>query len=167
MDRVPGGPFDTHTLGTHKLAPGRLYSAAGDGYYESEDHGQTWERPDSGLRHQYVYGIAVDSRDPELVIVSAASGPWHAHSPTGAESFVYRRIRGEKWDAVRVGLPEPSGTVISSLVANPFIADEFYAANSRGLFHSADGGTKWDRLEIPWSSSYVHEHAWGIDLAKD
>ena len=32
-DRVPGGPYDTHTAATHRLAPDRVYSAAGDGYF--------------------------------------------------------------------------------------------------------------------------------------
>src|SRR4029077_17048590 len=36
-DRVRGGPYDTHTAMTHPFAPGRIYSAAGDGYYESTD----------------------------------------------------------------------------------------------------------------------------------
>src|SRR4029077_21038655 len=34
-DRVRGGPYDTHTAVTHSLATGRIYSAAGDGYFES------------------------------------------------------------------------------------------------------------------------------------
>ena len=37
IDKVQGGPYDTHTLATHKQMPGRLYSAAGDGYVESYD----------------------------------------------------------------------------------------------------------------------------------
>lgn len=44
IDRVEGGPYDTHTLTTHKKMPGWLYSAAGDGYFESYDYGQTWKR---------------------------------------------------------------------------------------------------------------------------
>ena len=31
-DKVERGPYDTHTLATNKKVPGRLYSAAGDGY---------------------------------------------------------------------------------------------------------------------------------------
>jgi hypothetical protein len=131
------------------------------------DRGQTWRRPDAGLRHQYVHGLAVDPRNLELILVSSASGPWTAHNPSRAESFVYRKTSGEKWERVDGGLPEPNGTVISSLVANLDTGDEFYAANSRGIYHSVDGGKKWDRLEIPWPSSYLHEHAWGIALARD
>ena len=41
-DRVRGGPYDTHTAVTNPLAPGRIYSAAGDGYFESTDAGDSW-----------------------------------------------------------------------------------------------------------------------------
>src|SRR5437773_4016419 len=41
-DRVRGGPYDTHTAMTHPFAPGRIYSAAGDGYYERTDAGRWW-----------------------------------------------------------------------------------------------------------------------------
>jgi photosystem II stability/assembly factor-like uncharacterized protein len=44
IDKVEGGPYDTHTMTTHKKMPGRLYSAAGDGYFESYDYGQSWKR---------------------------------------------------------------------------------------------------------------------------
>ena len=37
LDRTPDGPFDTHTLATHRLAPGRLYAAAGDGFMRAGD----------------------------------------------------------------------------------------------------------------------------------
>jgi hypothetical protein len=41
IDRVEQGPYDTHTLATHPMAPRRLYSSAGDGYFESFDYGET------------------------------------------------------------------------------------------------------------------------------
>ncbi len=60
-DRVPDGPRDTHTLATHKDVPGRLYSAAGDGfmragmgYSESYDGGESWQRFSDGLQHHYL-----------------------------------------------------------------------------------------------------------------
>jgi hypothetical protein len=52
-DRVRGGPYDTHTAVTHPLAPGRIYSAAGDGYFESTDAGDSWSSPEDGLKHLY------------------------------------------------------------------------------------------------------------------
>src|SRR5919106_3376938 len=69
------GPYYTHTLATHSKAPRRLYSSAGDGYFESFDYGETWTSPMEGLRHDYLFGIAVDSGNPDVVIVSASNGP--------------------------------------------------------------------------------------------
>ena len=73
IDKVKGGPYDTHTLATHKKMPGRLYSAAGDGYFESYDYGQTWKRSVVGLGdYDYLFSLAVDSGDPQTIIVSAS-----------------------------------------------------------------------------------------------
>jgi photosystem II stability/assembly factor-like uncharacterized protein len=87
-DRVRGGPYDTHTAMTHPFAPGRIYSAAGDGYYESTDAGDSWRSPEDGLKHLYLVGVAVDPADPDTVIVSATDGPGSAYSPRGAEAYV-------------------------------------------------------------------------------
>ena len=91
-DRTPDSPFDTHTLVMHPLAPDRLYSAAGDGfitsgrgYNESPDGGETWQRPDEGLRHHYLWSVAVDPADPETIVISASSSPFAAHY-TNAET---------------------------------------------------------------------------------
>jgi photosystem II stability/assembly factor-like uncharacterized protein len=91
LDRVRGGPIDTHTAATHRMAQGRVYSAAGDSYFESNDAGESWSRQVDGLRHHYLVSLAVDPADPDSVIVSAASGPWVAYSPRNAEAFIYRK----------------------------------------------------------------------------
>ena len=49
IDKLEAGPYDTHTLATHKKMPKRLYSSAGDGYFESFDYGESWKRPRTGL----------------------------------------------------------------------------------------------------------------------
>jgi photosystem II stability/assembly factor-like uncharacterized protein len=64
IDRDEQGPYDTHTLVTHSKAPRLLYSAAGDGYFESFDYGESWTSPMEGLKHSYFYGLAVDSGSP-------------------------------------------------------------------------------------------------------
>src|ERR687890_1498847 len=151
-DRVEQGPYDTHTLSTHQKAPKRLYSSAGDGYFESFDYGESWKRPIAGLRHHYLYGLTVDSDDPQTVIVSASLGPWEAHSLEAAESLVYRRTSEDdgKWEVISKGFPEPSRTMITILAANPKHAGEIYAVNNRGVFCSTDSGLSWRRLSIPW-----------------
>jgi len=179
IDRVDETPYDTHTLVTHKKMPGRLYSAAGDGYFESNDYGQTWKRLVAGLDHNdYLSGLAVDSGDPKTVIVSASQGAYQAHSRTDAESMVYRRISSvddtdsnngsdEDWELVSKGLPEPHGTIISILAANPKIAGEFYAVNNRGIFCSTDSGISWKMLkdDIEWPKEYLSQHPMALAVS--
>ncbi|HEU4798059.1 MAG TPA: hypothetical protein VFT63_03970 [bacterium] len=150
LDRVRGGPIDTHSAATHKLAPGRVYSAAGDGYFESDDAGETWARPAEGLRHRYLVGVAVDPADPDTIIVSAASGPWVAYSPRRAEAFVYRKTARHAFEPAMEGLPDGVGTIASRLATNPDEPGVIYAANNHGVFQTADAGRTWQALEIPW-----------------
>ena len=173
IDKVEGGPYDTHTLATHKKMPGWLYSAAGDGYFESYDYGQTWKRSVTGLDdYDYLVGLAVDSGDPKTVVVSASSWPYKAYSVEDAESLVYRRTAStqdsdnnndEEWKVVSKGLPERRGTLISFLAANPKVAGEFYAINNRGIFCSTDSGISWKMLEgLQWPNEYLSQHPWTL-----
>jgi photosystem II stability/assembly factor-like uncharacterized protein len=166
IDRIEEGPYDTHTLATHPKAPKRLYSSAGDGYFESFDYGESWNRPTEGLRHHYLYGLAVDSGDAQNVIVSASMGPGSAYSIEDAESFVYRRDEDDKkWKAISNGLPESKGTTITVLASNPKAAGEFYAVNNRGLFMSTDSGVSWRGLDIPWPKEYLLKPAWALAVS--
>jgi hypothetical protein len=156
-DRRPGGPFDTHTLDLPSQLPGRIYAAAGDGFMhagqgfaESRDAGDTWERPGAGLEHHYLWGLAVDPGDAETVIVSAAHSPNEAHNPTAAESAIYRRAGASAWRRVADGLPAERGMLGSVLAANQAEPGVFYAANNHGLYRSADAGLSWNRLNISW-----------------
>jgi photosystem II stability/assembly factor-like uncharacterized protein len=168
IDRVKQGPYDSHTLATHRKAPKRLYSSAGDGYFESTDYGETWNRPVAGLKHNYLYGLCVDSQDPKTLIASASSGPSQAHDAEDAKSFIYRRSEDAgQWELVSKGLPEPSGTMISILAANPKVAGEFYVASNRGIFCSTDRGISWKALDIQWPRKYHSQHAWSLAIEEE
>jgi hypothetical protein len=163
-DRVEGGPWDTHTLATHPAAPGRLYSAAGDGfmapgrgYNESRDGGETWTQPDEGIERHYLYGMAVDPGDPDTILVSAANSPMAAHDYRAADATVYRRSGAGPWREVRDGLPDPAGSTRATLAASPAEPGVFYAAGNRGLFRSADAGATWEQLPVPWREAYVRQ----------
>lgn len=149
-DRVSGGPYDTHTAATHPLAPGRIWSAAGDGYFESADAGDSWTSPDEGLQHGYLVDIAIDPADPETVIVSAARGPFVAYRPSSAESYVYRRSGGSEWELTMSGLPQAGGTTASRFAVHPAEPGIIYAANNRGVFRSDDAGRSWRAIDVPW-----------------
>lgn len=149
-DRKPSGPFDTHTLVMHRLAPNRLYSAAGDGFVQSDDGGDTWYRPDAGLDYHYLWSVAADPADHDMLVISAAPGPQEAHNPMSAESAIYRRSGGDQWQQVREGLPPARGLLASVLAANEAEPGVFYTANNKGLFRSADAGSTWEELPIAW-----------------
>jgi photosystem II stability/assembly factor-like uncharacterized protein len=168
IDRVKQGPYDTHTLATHRKAPKRLYSSAGDGYFESFDYGKTWNKPIAGLKHHYLYGLGVSSQDPQTVIVSASSGAWQGHYVEDAKSFIYRRSEDSgQWELISKGLPEPGGTMIAILVASSKNAGEFYAISNRGIFCSTDSGISWKALDIPWPREYHSQHPWSLAIEEE
>jgi hypothetical protein len=114
--------------------------------------------------HHYLFGLAVNSGDPHSIIIFASQSFWQAHSLERAESLVYRRSDeddnddSKQWKIVK-GLPEPSGTIISILAANPKIAGEFYAINNRGIFCSTNSAISWKMLDdIQWPKEYLSQH---------
>jgi photosystem II stability/assembly factor-like uncharacterized protein len=169
QDRQPDGPFDTHTLGLPHQMPGRIYSAAGDGwlqlgqgFVESHDGGDTWERPGTGLQHHYLWGLAVDPGDAETLVISAATGPEEAHNPRSAESAIYRRTSGGNWQQVQEGLPASRGMLASTLAANEAEPGIFYATNNQGVYRSPDTGLTWERLALAWPEREHRYRAEGL-----
>ncbi|PSP34183.1 hypothetical protein BRC64_01445 [Halobacteriales archaeon QH_10_67_22] len=164
LDRPVDARHDNHTLATHPDAPGRVYAAAGDGYAQSADGGDTWTHPQDGLGHRYVWGLAVPRSDPDTVVVSAARGPRSAHTVNTAEACVYRTTGADRagqdgdpprWSVAMDGLPDPEGTVRSVLAAAG--GARLYALNNRGLYRSPDAGASWDRLDLDWPESYERQ----------
>ena len=157
-DRKPTGPFDTHTLVMHPLAPDRLYSAAGDGFrrpgngfVQSDDGGETWHRPDVGLEYNYLWSVAADPADPDTLVTSGAPSPQDAHDVKSADSAIYRRSGGDQWQKVSEGLPRSRGMLASVLASNKAEPHVFYAANNKGVFRSGDAGSTWMEVPIRWT----------------
>lgn len=143
-DRVAGGPWDTHELAVHHRAPDRLRVSAGDGYFESDDAGATWRSPREGLDVGYLRSIAIDPGDPDVVVISASSGPHTAYVAGRADGRLYRRAEG-RWERVRDGWPEQPSTIAPLLCAGTN-RGELWAADERGLHRSDDGGRSWQRV---------------------
>ncbi len=157
-DRKPGSQHDAHVLRAHPAAPGRVYEVAGGGFAESRDGGDTWSGVDAGLRHHYLWGLAIDSGDPDTMVIMASRGPGEAHDRDYAEAFIYRRSPGEPWKPVTSGLPKPRGTRAFPLAAHPALGGVFFGVTHSGdLFRSSDGGMNWERLEVAWPEGYRME----------
>jgi len=135
---------DPHGMAIHPETPERVCLAAGDGYAETPDGGDTWRFPEDGLAHRYVWSVAVARGDLGRRYVSAASGAYRAHDPDGT-SHVYVRDGEDDWKRANDGLPGPEG------VGRPVLAageSTVYALSNHGLFRRA-GGT-WEPVLDAW-----------------
>lgn len=140
-DRVPGARRDTHELATHPDAPGRLYCAAGDGYAESTDGGDSWTYPQAGLDERYCWSVAVDPAVPDVRVLAAARSATQAHR-TGVSS-VYRKTGDDDWRRVD---DLPHGEDSYRAVVRAADDGTFLACSNRGVFRSDDAGASWTEL---------------------
>lgn len=162
IDRRPGSKRDNHTISTHPAAPGRAYSAAGDGYAETTDGGTTWTSHEAGLAHGYVWGLAVDPGDPETVLVSAATGARSAHTYETADAHLYRRTGDGPWERRNdAGVPTGTGALRCVLTGGT-APGELYAVNNHGLYRTADAGETFTQVETPWPDRFETETARGL-----
>jgi photosystem II stability/assembly factor-like uncharacterized protein len=159
-DRVAGGPWDTHELAVHAAAPDTLRVAAGDGYFESHDGGDTWSSPSKGLEVGYLRSVALDPGRPDVVIVSASSGPRTAYVAGVSDGRLFRRAGQGRWERVREGWPVKPSTIAPLLVAGAGNG-ELWAADERGVHRSDDGGVTW--LMVAEYSTAPH-HLRGLAL---
>jgi photosystem II stability/assembly factor-like uncharacterized protein len=165
-DRVPGGPKDTHTLEVHPNAPERLYSAAGDGYFESTDNGETWRRINDGLEHDYCWSVALSFGDPDTILLTSSKNAREAHLKASANSFVYRRCLGEPWREVRHGLPASQGSRVAVVTASAIEPGVFYLSAEGDVYRSDDRGVEWRPLTVEWADDSRPHHAVALALVE-
>lgn len=161
VDRVPGGRRDTHTMATHPDVPDRAWTAAGDGFAVTDDGGETWQYPQTGLDHRYCWSVAVDPGDPDRLLLSAASGPRSAHRSGAAESYVYRRHGEEPWTLAGEGLPHGEG-MLRPLIHRGFEPGVAYLATNLGVWRTADMGGTWERIHEEWPADLESQTVRGL-----
>ncbi|NGM68091.1 hypothetical protein G6M89_03530 [Natronolimnobius sp. AArcel1] len=176
-ERPEGSRRDNHSLSTHPDREGRVYSAAGDGYAESDDGGERWRQPQQGLEHTYCWSVVPNPADPERVLLSSASGASSAHTAETAESYVYRREDDEEW--IRLddrGIPMGNGVVRTVFDAPATAADSeaaaesgsvVYGVNNQGLFVTDDFGDRWSPVNIDWADALESQTPRGLAVIDD
>jgi len=143
-DRAAGSPRDTHEIAIHPDRPDTLRIAAGDGYFENADGGESWRTPDAGLGVGYLRSVAVDPADPDVVIVSGASAAKSAYAAGHSDGRVHRRAGDGRWERITAGWPEDPATIAPLLCAGG-TPGGLWAADERGVHRSGDGGRSWHR----------------------
>lgn len=144
LDRVEGGPWDTHELAVHRDAPDILRIAAGDGYFESHDGGSTWVSPMHGLEVSYLRSVAIDPGDSNVVVVSAATHAHAAYVAGRSDGRVYRRTADDAWGRA-AGWPDPATTIAPLLIPGRG-RGELWAADERGVHRSDDAGVRFEQV---------------------
>jgi BNR/Asp-box repeat len=147
QDQRPGSQPDVHSLAWHPRVEGRAYEAGGGGAAWSEDGGDSWRAADEGRDRHYTWSVAVDPADPALWYVSASTGPYAAHGMRGGDphAHIYRK-RGEGWDQLAGGLPDPMPAMPYALVATD---SRVFAGLANGeLWASPDRGDSWRACEL-------------------
>jgi photosystem II stability/assembly factor-like uncharacterized protein len=105
--------------------PARLYAAAWEGFYRSEDRGQTWRRCSQGLGNVEVDALAWDGQGVAVA---------------GTRMGIYRwREDADRWEPLPQGFQDRHVQVLES---GPH-SQVFYAGSDTGLLHSEDGGQTW------------------------
>lgn len=162
-DRKPGSQYDCHTLTMHPTTKGRIYEAAGGGYAESLDGGETWQTINDGLDpFTYLVDIAVDPADPQTMIASAAKRARTAYNPETAETVIVRRTKDEPWTVISEGLPQPDGSTVFALLTHETEPGVFYAVNNIGIYRSDDSGQTWGHLPVEWPDHLKKERVRGF-----
>jgi photosystem II stability/assembly factor-like uncharacterized protein len=144
QDQRPGAYPDCHSLCGHPATPDAFYEAAGGGFAESGDRGESWRAADGGIERRYVWGLAVDREDPQLLYVSAAPGPGAAHGRGFSDAAIYRRSGPrERWEPVLESLSE----FPYALAADPGASGGLYAGLGDGtVLRSPDAGESWGEV---------------------
>lgn len=161
LDRVPSAPRDTHSLVADPLDPCKFFSAAGDGFFQSDDRGETWKHFEEGLEETYCWSLAITSGPPTVQLMSAAKGAHGAHYAQMSNSFVYRREGDSAWQKICLELPGAQchrAAAIAKSVSEPEV---FYLSTEGLVFCSLDGGQSWKQLLIEWVNG-IAKHAVNI-----
>jgi len=105
--------------------PARLYAAAWEGFYRSEDGGRTWRRCSEGLGNVEVDALVWDGQGRLLA---------------GTRMGIYRRAPdADEWEPVHQGFRDRRVHVFKSDPQRQV----FYAGTDGGLLRSEDGGQTW------------------------
>lgn len=152
-DRKENSQHDCHTLAMHPLVSERIYEAAGGGFAQSMDGGDSWETDNAGLDpYTYLVSVAADRKDPDTIIASAAQNARTAYVPERAHTILVRKEKGEEWKVLTNDLPDPNGSSAFLLQADDKRDHTFYAVNNIGLFMSESKGDHWKKIPVEWPS---------------
>ncbi len=153
LDYMPDPNVETghcvHKMVLNPSQPDRLYQQNHCGVYRSDDGGGWWEDISEGLPSRFGFPMAVHPYDADTVYVVPLAGD-DARVVPDAQMAVWRsRTRGETWERLTDGLPQPAYFTIlrDALATDACDPAGVYVGTTTGqLFMSRDEGDHWEML---------------------
>ena len=159
-----GALRDCHSLTFHTNNASWVYEGGGGGAAVSNDNGETWRQPKTGLDRRYGWACAADPERPEIWYLTASPfwpTPFRgqmvpaAHIDGQANAAIYRSSGGAVWEQLNGGLPQPMNYMPYALLTDPNAPGHLYAGFSNGeVWQTSDYGENWQQLPFNMGSIY-------------
>lgn len=145
---IPGHPLSNPEQHLHSfaIAPGsnpRIYLGTHYGLFWSSDGGQTWPQKRGILNNLMITSIAINSRDPDMMMIAGLSP---SGVNFGQNGVLVSRNAGQTWTLVNSNLPGNPPNVYA-VYAGISSSNEFYAfVVGQGVYVTEDAGLNWNLL---------------------
>lgn len=134
---------DVHQVATCPARPDRVYANTADGVYVSDDRGGSWQHRASDLGDRYGRAVAVDPREPDLLLATVSDGP-HGDDVHGQ---LYRsEDAGRTWRHVCEGFPASTKDNINTFHVTFSPDGRAWAVVDRKLYVGHDRATRWQEF---------------------
>jgi photosystem II stability/assembly factor-like uncharacterized protein len=139
-----------HRIAIHPSSPNTLYMQKHWDVMRSDDGGDTWREVSGNLPSDFGFPIAVHAHDPETIYVVPILSD-SLHYPPDGKLRVYRsRSGGEKWKALKKGLPQKHCYV--NVLRDAMAVDTvdpcgvYFGTTGGQVYASNDEGDSWHAI---------------------
>jgi photosystem II stability/assembly factor-like uncharacterized protein len=164
---IPDAPVPA--IGADPLDLNTMYAAVmGFGIYKSQDAGQTWSEINDGIENPYIYSLAIDPLDPEVIYAGTLTlygDPlWgqQEENPYAEEGVYKTEDGGATWRLVFANSHNENIAVDPSDPKKVYVSD-----HSEKIWHSSNGGRTWHLANQGLVQSGAHLYMFSMAMSHD